>query len=244
MYSVVVEINNYDKTWKQIWEDRVTPKYGEINTLQRLIKLNGFDKAPNTFTNNEWRVLVSFIIKVAQIKKQNNVLEIGCGSGALLKGLKDEINCKIYGVDASKTLLKIAQEVLPKDTFFNLDASEISKIENRFDCIILHSVIQYFPDQNYLLEILNKSFDLLNSKGKLVLLDLPDIAQKNNVAQDPVISALKEEIKSSHPNHLYLDKFWLNQTLISIGFSKITELRYPIATYHNSKYRFSLMVEK
>ena len=242
MYSFVVLNNN--NTWKQIWNARIIPNDSEIITLQHLIRLNGFDKTPNTFTDEEWYKLVSYIIDVAQIDKHNSVLEIGCGSGALLKVLNDEISCEVYGVDESKTLCNIAKKVLPKNIIYNFEASKISRIESKFDCIIFHSVIQYFPNQSYLLRVLNKSIDLLNFNGKIVLLDLPDLSYKNDITRDPVISALKKQAKPSHLNHLFCDKLWLNDALIDIGFSKISQLRYPITNYYNSKYRFSLMAEK
>jgi hypothetical protein len=59
--------------------------------------------------------------------------------------------------------------------FYQCRADEIDKINfGKEDVIVINSVIQYFPDEEYLLDVIAKSIHALNGKGILYIGDVRD----------------------------------------------------------------------
>ena len=98
------------------------------------------------------------IIRKIELKKEDYVLEIGCGSGVL--GSVVEKNCDVYyGFDASKLMLKKFQTEYPLKYGHNLIESTATQIPfkvNSFDKIILNGVSMYFPNEKFLLQVLTE----------------------------------------------------------------------------------------
>lgn len=91
----------------------------------------------------------------------HRVLEIGCGTGLLLFRLA--ANCSAYwGTDFSSTALGYIQQVmtqsgslLPQVKLLQRTADDFRDIEpGTFDLVILNSVVQYFPNVDYLQRVL------------------------------------------------------------------------------------------
>ncbi len=107
-----------------------------------------------------------------------NVLEVGSGSGLILLRLAPY--CKHYvGLDFAEGLLKQTASYLHliEDSGCRVEllhrrADELEGIKDRFDTLVVNSVVQYFPNIRYLLEVLEKSLALIEKNGKLFLGDL------------------------------------------------------------------------
>ena len=102
-------------------------------------------------------------------KANGNILEIGCGNGLILKALKqilDRDSWQLFGTDISEEMLSRVQE---KDiTLFHCDASRIPCEDNKFDLIYMHSVIQYFDNENYLDTVMLECLRSLRVGGGIV----------------------------------------------------------------------------
>ncbi|MFO1417363.1 MAG: amino acid adenylation domain-containing protein [Methylotetracoccus sp.] len=96
------------------------------------------------------------------------VLEIGCGTGLLLFRLAPR--CERYvGIDFSATALDHVRRVLadpkcslPQVELLQRRADELDGIRGPFDTVILNSVVQYFPDADYLERVLQSVIPLLD----------------------------------------------------------------------------------
>jgi cyclopropane fatty-acyl-phospholipid synthase-like methyltransferase len=234
MYS-----GKYYKTWKEVWENRKTQVAGNLSELQKLILLNGFDTPPNIYSENEWYELVDQIIDISELTSNSKVLEIGCGSGALLYGLKSRINCSIYGVEKSKSLYSIAKKNLDAANIYLLQASKINSLKGQHDLILMHSVVQYFPNHNYFLKVIQSLDKLLYPGGKILIMDIPDkqYIDSKNLLNSVIHPGVKLK-------HLYFDKDSLFRDLKKNNYSKIMEFGHVNKRYGNSKYRFNLKIER
>jgi len=225
--------------WKIVWERRKTQETKDQTLLQTLIMLNGFDTPPNMYSDSEWWDLVDQIVSISDLTSRSKVLEIGCGSGALIYGLKNRVDCEVFGIERSKTLYSIAKKNLPTATIFLMQASKLHSVRGKYDLVLMHSVAQYFPDYKYFLKVIKFAEKLLYKNGKILLMDLPDRQFKGS------INYLKSSSKSlKGPRHLYYDKVSILRDLKGMNFANIQEFDHINKRYKNSSYRFNLMISR
>jgi amino acid adenylation domain-containing protein len=104
-----------------------------------------------------------------------SVLEIGCGSG--LVGLRVASHVARYvGIDVSSSALARwdgRRATLPNVTLCRLAAHELEALpEERFDVIVLNSVVQYFPSLEYLEQVLRDASARLSAGGRIIVGDV------------------------------------------------------------------------
>ncbi|MDB6090701.1 MAG: amino acid adenylation domain protein, partial [Gammaproteobacteria bacterium] len=108
----------------------------------------------------------------------NKVLEIGCGVGLLLQHLAPQ--CAVYvGTDFSASALEqLRQWVSRREDLKHVEllqrsATELQDMQSgSFDTVVLNSVVQYFPDIEYLLAVLQEAVRLLSPGGKIFVGDV------------------------------------------------------------------------
>jgi amino acid adenylation domain-containing protein len=108
------------------------------------------------------------------------VLEIGCGTGLLLFRIAPYCSA-YYGTDFSSEVLAQLKSSgvcgrLPQVTLAHSTADDFSALgAEKFDTIILNSVVQYFPDVHYLVRVLEGAMKVLAPGGRIVLSDLRNL---------------------------------------------------------------------
>jgi SAM-dependent methyltransferase len=108
----------------------------------------------------------------------SRVLEIGCGTGLVLQHLAPL--CSVYvALDLSALALARlgswikSQGDLRHVELLHRSASELQDLPDaHFDTVILNSVIQYFPDVDYLIAILQEAVRLLCPGGRIFIGDV------------------------------------------------------------------------
>jgi len=123
----------------------------------------------------EW--LGCTVQRIRDLKPQR-VLEIGCGVGLLVEQLAP--HCKAYvGTDVSASAVdRLKRWVSERHGFSHVallqrSATEISDLKaQRFDTIILNSVVQYFPSVDYLVVVLTEAMKLLAQNGAIFVGDV------------------------------------------------------------------------
>jgi len=127
----------------------------------------------------EW---VMNTVKRIKALKGKKVLEIGCGTGLLLKEVAPSTEAFV-GIDLSDTAienLKLQLGEVP-DKWAHVElyqgtADDLSCVAGRkFDAIIINSVIMFFPSGQYLTKVIRGCMELLNDGGKLFLGDVYDM---------------------------------------------------------------------
>jgi ubiquinone/menaquinone biosynthesis C-methylase UbiE len=159
-----------NKSWKDIFENFNSSKMPSKFTTRNLLIMAGHLKSKTAeFNLSSWNKEMKKI-KDKICVKNGKILEIGSGTGALLKTFEDEMN--IYGVDYSSTMVAITTKAIPKGKFQYCEAKNINFPNNYFDSIIIYSSAQYFPDLEYFKKVLNKINKFLKKNGKLYLGEL------------------------------------------------------------------------
>lgn len=233
------------ENWKKVWnKKRNVSNDGDL--LESLVRANGFDTGFGDYTSSQWKVMTSRLVADLGIPSDSSVLEVGCGAGALLHGIKISSGASVFGYDYSESLIKVAEKMV--DGEFLVSEAIVNPFCNRkFDFVISHSVFQYFPNLEYAENVLLTMADSLKSGGKIALLDINDSEvekkyhnQRRESYSDP--SEYDEKYRD-HP-HLFYDKAALDLKLKELGFRDLVYLKHAVPDYGNSQYRFNLIATK
>ncbi len=115
------------------------------------------------------RVVVEPCLALLELAPDQHVLEIGCGTGLILRELEKSVT-RAVGTDPSRVLL--ARYAGNAETIV-CAAHELPFRGEQFDRIVLHSVVHYFPDFAYFAGVVRHLVSLLRTPGILLLGDVP-----------------------------------------------------------------------
>ncbi len=108
------------------------------------------------------------------------ILEIGCGTGLLLFRLLEDCEC-YTATDLSETSIAYIKENLNEEqkgrvNLYHCEGTDFDRIEeSSYDLVVINSVAQYFPNADYLKEVLSKSLKALDVGGKIFIGDVRDL---------------------------------------------------------------------
>ena len=85
-------------SWERIWSKKTVGNFDKI-TLSDLILANGYDNGVGSYSEDTWRLMVSDLSEKTELLPGKKVLEIGCGSGAVLYALNEIVKIDSYGID-------------------------------------------------------------------------------------------------------------------------------------------------
>jgi len=230
------------KRWQIVWERKGKEKTKEEFTLQDLIEMNGFDKGASKITKKIWLKAVEIVKDKLDFKRGDILLEIGCGSGAMIFPLA-RMGIKIVGIDYSFPLIKIAFKVVPKIDALVSEAKFLPFKNRSFDKILSHSVFQYFPNLIYAEKVLLEIFRVAKCNAKILIMDIPDVFKKKESEKYRRGKLSREEYEklySCYP-HLYYDKGWFENIAKNLGY-KFEIFDQNIPQYGNAPFRFNILL--
>ncbi len=121
----------------------------------------------------EW---VNCTIKRILSLQPQSVLEIGCGTGLLLFRLAPEMEYYDASDFSSKTLHHVQELLNPLNLkqvkLIQCEANQTKQFTKTYDTVILNSVVQYFPNVEYLLDVLKQCISKIRAKGHLFIGDI------------------------------------------------------------------------
>lgn len=104
-----------------------------------------------------------------ELKEDDSLLEVGCGSGLFLNRLKSRV-AFIAGVDFSIEQLRHINDESVK--FCVAEAAKLPFNDYVFDKVFCHSVFQYFPDIEYSKQSIEEMLRVSKPNGKLLISDI------------------------------------------------------------------------
>ena len=222
-----------ESPWWTFWEQR-----GSVYPVMDPIKLDGFDHECGRITPFTLEKLISKIQGLLELSAEDKLLEVGCGAGMLLRLLSKY--CNVYGCDISSSLLKVCGEFLPNAMLLQCHANSIPLKDHSFDIILCHSVFQYFPDFQYVQETLDEFVRLANTRGIILIMDIPDIEKSEAILNHRALVKTSSKHKDeSRLEHLFYPKSFFSSYCLA------RNLRYKIfeqdlEEYQNSVFRFNV----
>lgn len=140
--------------WLDVWERK-----GSLET-KNLSVLDGYE-----YTEISPEQVARRITEVLDIKKEDKVLEVGCGAGAIAEFLE----CDYVGVDYSRSLVRKHIELLNHQVLWG-EASNLIFKDKSFDIVFCFSVFQYFPNKEYARQAMKEMIRV--AKKKVYIADL------------------------------------------------------------------------
>ncbi|HEY0173191.1 MAG TPA: amino acid adenylation domain-containing protein, partial [Pyrinomonadaceae bacterium] len=208
----------------------------------------------------EMRVWLEDTLAPLRAARPRRVLEIGCGTGLLLAQLAP--GCEQYcGTDVSQVALDyVRRQILSRAdiradvTLLRRAADDFEGVEpGGFDAVILNSVVQYFPDVDYLLRVMEGAARAVAPGGHIFVGDVRSLplleafhASVQLFKAQPAlpVAQLREQVRAraAQENELAVDPaffFALRQRLPQLGR---VEVRPKRGRHHNELTRFRYQV--
>ncbi|MEM6398887.1 MAG: amino acid adenylation domain-containing protein, partial [Cyanobacteria bacterium P01_D01_bin.116] len=168
--------------WQQVWQQTYAQTNSELVEIEQpnynTVGWKSSYTGKRIPTQQMCKWVDSTVERILKLQPEH-VLEIGCGTGMLLFQIAPHC-LSYYGTDFSTPALDYVKEQIKclGDSFSNVSLSQklahdFTNIEQgRFDTIILNSVVQYFPNINYLVEVLQGAVNSLAKGGFIFVGDV------------------------------------------------------------------------
>ena len=168
--------------WEQVWDDAYRePRGGKDPTFGIVGWESSYTGLP--IPPAEMRQWIDGTVDRISALAPFRILEIGCGTGLLLRRLAR--GCTAYfGTDISRRALDLLDRQLRRDRSLRRRvklaqraADDFTDFGNdAFDTVILNSVVQYFPGLEYLETVIERALEHLAPGGSIFLGDLRRLA--------------------------------------------------------------------
>ncbi|GBD98747.1 trans-aconitate 2-methyltransferase [bacterium BMS3Abin07] len=107
------------------------------------------------------------LFDLLDIQPEDNVLDLGCGTGHLSKLIRETTKGKVIGVDPSDGMIEKAKEnYSDQDIIFRNCSAEQLEYKDEFEIIFCNSAFQWFADHK---KALKACHDALKHNGKMAI---------------------------------------------------------------------------
>ena len=252
--------------WEAIWDEtyrEVRADSAEFNTAGWKSSFTG-QPIPDA-EMREWVDLTAsrILAEARQVSPRPRVLEIGCGMGLLLFRLAPESE-SYTGIDFSEAALAHVQSQiealnLRNVTLQRLGAEQLAELRapGLFDAIVINSVVQYFPDADYLARVLKDAYARLAPSGALFVGDvrsLPhlqtfhtavELARADNATSITDLEA-RVRRRAADEGELLIDPLFFEALADELGDAILTraELKAGRADNEMTRFRFDAVLRK
>lgn len=162
------------------------------DNLAKIYDKDRFDNSYGKFIDKQERNILNKLLT----NENETILDLACGSGRFM-------DCADYGTDASKEMVKIAQEKFPNKKIYVSDAAKTSFDDRSIDTIISFHFFMHL-DKEKVSKILQECDRILSKNGRIIF-DIPSSKRRKLINHQSenwhgAFSLTNQEIKELHPN--------------------------------------------
>ncbi|PHM30296.1 non-ribosomal peptide synthetase [Xenorhabdus innexi] len=179
---------DYLESWTEIFDNQYRQELTENITADVIDKseddsdfsgwMNSYTEQPIALEQmEEWRAGTMQRINSLQPRR---LLEIGCGSGLLLYRYAEQCE-SVLATDISAEILARHRRILQQRGWSHVelrrgDALNLGTImPDQFDTVVINSVVQYFPNIQYLEKVITQLLPMVEAGGKILLGDIRNL---------------------------------------------------------------------
>lgn len=188
------------------------------------------------------------------------VLELGAGTGLLLARIAGSVEA-YWATDFSEPVIeRLGRQVAEagwteRVRLLCRRADDLTGIPEIFDTVVLNSVVQYFPNERYLEQVLDGAWEMLEPGGRLVLGDIRRArslrafqvavqrAKHGNVPPAQLRSAVEQALLLE--KELVVDPEWFHRWAERAGAADI-DVRLKDGAFQNelTRHRYEVVIHK
>ncbi|MFN8710299.1 MAG: class I SAM-dependent methyltransferase [Planctomyces sp.] len=129
-------------------------------------------------TNDDWfRAAGDHISSAIQLSSTDNVLEIGCGCGVIMKSLMSR-GGRFTGVDPARKVLAKAAESIPDASFFCASVDQLPFPNQTFDKAFSYQVFHYLGDLETASRGIQEIRRVVRPGGRIMIGQIPDASRE------------------------------------------------------------------
>nr|AGS49514.1 long-chain-fatty-acid--CoA ligase [uncultured bacterium esnapd7] len=188
------------------------------------------------------------------------VLELGTGTGLLLARIAGDVDA-YWATDFSEPVVeRLGRQVTAagwdgRVRLLCRRADDLSDIPPIFDTVVLNSVVQYFPNERYLREVLDGAWEMLEPGGRLVLGDIRrarsvrafHVAVQRAKHADATPAQLRAAVEQAVllEKELVIDPEWFHRWAEGAGAAGV-DVRLKDGSVHNelTRHRYEVVLHK
>ncbi len=140
--------------------------------------------------------VIDKLIKLVNIKKDADVLDLGCGKGVVTNRLYEYTGKQVYAIDVSEKMIEGALENYQDSNKYKFICGDFYNynFDKSFDYIIIFNAYPHFMDVEGLAK---RAYDLLNNNGHLVVMhDCPkELLNSHHKAKAMGVSRYLTDVK-------------------------------------------------
>ena len=223
---------NQIEHWRQLYDST----YGESGTASSDSNFAGWNSSytGNPIPAEEMHLWVEETVERIRNLQPMRALEIGCGTGLLLTRVAP--HCQSYiGVDFSAEVLNqlgkyvTGRPDLARVTLHRGLAHDLAFLpDGSVDLVILNSVVQYFPNAAYLLEVLSQAVRVTSAGGHIFIGDVRNLALQEAFATSVQLHKASDSMSSERLRQLVLQALHKEEELLlDAGLFKELAQRWP-----------------
>ncbi len=189
-----------------------------------------------------------------------HVLEIGCGSGLLMLPLAPDCH-RYVATDFSAPAMERLRDIVARRGLDNVTLLEQRADEpldpdlTGFDTVVLNSVVQYFPDLEYLEEVVDKAIERMPAGGAVFLGDIRSLpllealhasVQLNCADDDTPLETLRARVvaRLAQEEELVIDPRWF--ALLARNHARVEATEIAVKGFDDdnelSKFRYDVVL--